>query len=70
MLKEYYNKHKYFFNMLAVLTFVMIVRVLDWLAWAPASTPEKTKIVLVEHLFQFICFTLFIIGLIYSYQWA
>jgi len=70
MLKDYYNKHKYFFNMLAVLTFVMIARVLDWLAWAPASTPEKTKIVLVEHLFQFICFTLFIIGMIYSYSWA
>jgi sensor histidine kinase YesM len=70
MLKALYNKYPFFFNMLAVLTFVMIARVLDWLAWAPASTPEKTKIVLVEHLFQFICFTLFIIALIYSYRWA
>jgi sensor histidine kinase YesM len=70
MLKEYYNKHKYFFNMLGVLTFVIIVRVLDWLAWAPSSTPEKTKVVVVEHLFQFICFILIIFMLIFSYRWA
>jgi two-component system LytT family sensor kinase len=70
MLKEFYNKHKYFFNMLGVLTFVIIVRILDWLAWAPASTPERTKVVLVEHLFQFICFILIILMLIFSYRWA
>jgi sensor histidine kinase YesM len=70
MLKELHNKHKYFFNMLAVLTFVIIVRILDWLGWEPASTPEKTKVVLVEHLFQFICFILIILMMILSYRWA
>jgi sensor histidine kinase YesM len=70
MLKELHNKHKYFFHMLGVLTFVIIVRVLDWLAWAPASTPERTKVVVVEHLSQYICFTLIIFMLIYSYRWA
>jgi sensor histidine kinase YesM len=70
MLKELHNKYKYFFHMLGVLTFVIIVRILDWLAWAPASTPERTKVVLVEHLFQFICFILIILMMIYSYRWA
>jgi LytS/YehU family sensor histidine kinase len=70
MLKELHNKYKYFFNMLAVLTFVIIVRILDWLAWAPASTPERTKVVLVEHMSQLVCFTLIIFMLIYSYRWA
>ena len=56
--------------MLGVLTFVIIVRILDWLAWAPASTPERTKVVLVEHLFQFICFVLIILMMIFSYRWA
>jgi sensor histidine kinase YesM len=70
MLKELHNKYKYFSHMLGVLTFVIIVRILDWLAWAPPSTPEKTKVVVVEHLFQYICFILIILMLIYSYHWA
>ena len=70
MLKELHNKHKYFFHMMGVLTFVIIVRILDWLAWAPASTPERTKVVVVEHMSQFVCFTLIVLMLIYSYRWA
>jgi two-component system LytT family sensor kinase len=69
MLTALYNKYKYFFNMLAVLTLVIIIRVLDWLAWAPLS-PGRIRMILVEHLFQFISLSLIIIMMIYSYRWA
>jgi sensor histidine kinase YesM len=69
MLKALYNKYKYFFNMLAVLILVIIVRILDWLAWTPAS-PGKIRMILTEHLFQFISFLIIIFMLIYSYRWA
>jgi two-component system, LytTR family, sensor kinase len=69
MLKALYYRYKYFFNMLAVLVLVIIVRILDWLAWIPSS-PGKIQMILFEHLFQFISFLLIIIMLIYSYRWA
>jgi two-component system, LytTR family, sensor kinase len=55
--------------MLAVLVLILIVRVLDWLAWAPPS-PANTTTILVEHLFEFITFLPIIILLIVSYKWA
>ena len=55
--------------MLAVLIFVIIIRILDWLAWTPSS-PGKIQIILFEHLFQFISFLSIIIIMIYSYRWA
>ena len=70
MLNALYNKYKYFFNMLAVLILVIIVRILDYLAWTPPDYPDRIRIILYEHLFQFISFLLFIIMLIYSYRWA
>ena len=70
MLDALYNRYKYFFNMLAVLVLVIIVRILDWLAWVPSSYPNKIQMILFEHLFQFITFLLIIIMLIYSYRWA
>jgi sensor histidine kinase YesM len=70
MLNALYNKYKYFFNMLAVLILVIIVRILDWLAWVPSSTPNKIQMILFEHMFQFISFLLIILMLIYSYRWA
>ena len=69
MLKTIYRKHQYFFNMLFVLFLVQIIRIWDWLAWAPLS-PDRTKNILVEHFFEFISFIPIIILLIYSYQWA
>jgi sensor histidine kinase YesM len=69
MLKALYNRYKYFFNMLAVLILIIIVRILDWLAWSPPS-PDKVKTVLVEHLFEFISFLPIILLIIYSFQWA
>jgi len=48
---------------------VQIIRIWDWLAWAP-PTPERTKNILIEHLFEFISILPIIILLIYSYQWA
>ncbi len=70
MLNTLYNKYKYFFNMLAVLVLVIIVRILDWLAWVSPSYPNRIQMILYEHLFQFITFLLIIIMLIYSYRWA
>jgi two-component system LytT family sensor kinase len=69
MLNALYTKYKYFFNMLVVLILVIIIRILDWLAWTPAS-PGKIRMILFEHLFQFISFLSIIIMLIYSYRWA
>jgi two-component system, LytTR family, sensor kinase len=69
MLKTIYRRHQYFFNMLFVLFLVQIIRIWDWLAWAPLS-PDRTKKILVEHLFEFISFLPVIILLIFSYQWA
>jgi sensor histidine kinase YesM len=69
MLNTLYNKYKYFFNMLAVLVLVIIVRILDWLAWTPAS-PDKVRMILLDHLFQFISFLTIIFMLIYSYRWS
>jgi two-component system, LytTR family, sensor kinase len=56
--------------MLAVLTFVIIVRIFDWLAWAPLSTPERIKVLIVDHMFQFFCFIPIILMLIFSYRVA
>ena len=70
MLNNLYNRYKYFFNMLAVVILVLIVRILDWMAWIPSSTPGKIEMILFEHLFQFIVFLLIILMLIYSYRWA
>jgi sensor histidine kinase YesM len=70
MLNALYNRYKYFFNMLAVLILVLIVRILDWMAWIPSSMPDKIQMILFEHLFQFISFLLIIAMLIFSYRWA
>ena len=58
MLNTLYNRYKYFFNMLAVLILVIIARILDWMAWVPSSYPDKIQMILFEHLFQFISFSL------------
>lgn len=55
--------------MLAVLILVIIIRILDWMAWTPSS-PGKIRMILVEHLFQFISLLIIITMLIYSYRWA
>jgi sensor histidine kinase YesM len=64
-----YNKHMYFFNMLAILILLTITRTLDWLAWTPLS-PDSTKIILIEHVFEFFSFLPFVFLFIYSYSWA
>jgi sensor histidine kinase YesM len=68
MLKALYRKHQYFFNMLAVLVFLGITRILDSLLWLPPS-PHKTKLVLLNYLFEFISFIPFIFILIFSFRW-
>jgi two-component system, LytTR family, sensor kinase len=69
MLNALYKRHQYFFNMVFVLFLVQIIRIWDWLAWTPPS-PDKTKIILIEHFFEFVSFLPIIILLIYSYEWA
>jgi len=69
MLKAFYLRRQYFFNMLAVLAFLVITRMLDGFAWYPPFT-DKTKMLLIEHLSQFVSFFPLIFLLIYSYTWA
>jgi sensor histidine kinase YesM len=69
MLKALYRRHQYFFNLLLVLAIVQIIRILDWMAWTP-PTPERTKNILIEHLFEFISLLPIILLLIFSYRWA
>ena len=69
MLKAFYIKKQYFFNMLAILIFLVLTRMLDGFAWYPPF-PDKTKMLLLEHLSQFVSFFPLIFLLIYSYTWA
>jgi len=69
MLKTLYDRHQYFFNILAVLILLVITRLLDGFAWYPPF-PDKTKSLLLDHFFQFISYFPFIFLLIYSYNWA
>lgn len=69
MLKAFYNRHQYFFNLLAVLVLLVITRSLDWLAWTPPY-PDKTKDVIIDRLFELFSFFPFIFLFIYSYTWA
>ncbi len=69
MLKALYIRNQFFFNMLAVLTLLVLTRLLDGLAWYPPS-PNKTESLLLDHSFQFISFFPFIFLLIYTYNWA
>jgi two-component system LytT family sensor kinase len=68
MLKALHNRYPFFFNMMAVLVFLIITRILDALLWLPSS-PQKTKIVLLNYGFEFISFIPFIFILIISFRW-
>jgi len=69
MLKAIYNRYPFFFNMMAVLVLLIVTRTLDSLAWLPPST-QKTKIVVLNYLFEFISFVPVIFILIFSYRWT
>jgi two-component system, LytTR family, sensor kinase len=69
MLKALYNRYPFFFNMMAVLVLLIITRTLDSLAWLPPA-PKKTKIVLLNYLFEFISLVPVIFILIFSYRWT
>jgi len=55
--------------MLAVLVFLVITRMLDSFAWFPPN-PQKTKVILINSLFEFISFLPFVFLFIYSYSRA
>jgi hypothetical protein len=65
----YFKKYPYFFNLLIVLVLLEITRTLDWMAWQPAA-PGRTRILLLEQLFEFLSFLPFILLMIVSYKWA
>lgn len=69
MLKALYKRYPFFFNMMAVLVLPTITRTLNSLAWLPPS-PQKTKIVLFNYLFEFISLIPFIFILIISFRWT
>lgn len=66
MLKRKYRRYQYFFNMLAVLVLLVAIRMLDTFAWAPDS-PETTRTILFDHMFQFFSFMPFIFLFIFTY---
>lgn len=69
MLKAIYKRYPFFFNMIAVLTILIITRTLDSFAWLPPS-PQKSKIILLNYLYEFIAFIPVIFILIFSYRWT
>ncbi|MBK8881719.1 MAG: histidine kinase [Bacteroidales bacterium] len=69
MLKALYYRHQYFFNMLAVLIFLVITRMLDSFAWMPPDS-KKTEIIIANSLFEFLSFLPFIFLFIFCYSWA
>ena len=66
---EFYKRHQYFFNLLAVLVLIEFTRTLDSYAWLPPS-PGKMKIVLLNYLFEFLAFVPVVSLLIYTYGWT
>ena len=67
MLKTLYKRHPYFFNMLAVLVLLTIVRMLDNFAWV-TPRPERTKIILLDSLFEFITFFSILLLLLFTFR--
>jgi sensor histidine kinase YesM len=69
MLKALYKKHQYFFNMLAVLLFLTVVRMLDSFVWAQPEM-NLTRKILLNYLFEFISVLPFIFILIFGFRWT
>jgi two-component system LytT family sensor kinase len=69
MFRTLYIRHQFFFNMLAVLVFLVIARMLDSFAWMPLN-PKRTEVIIANSLFEFVSFLPFIFLFIYSYSWA
>jgi len=69
MLKSLYSRHPYLFNLLIVLVLMELTRTLDRFAWT-APNPDKTTIVVLDTLFEFLAFIPVILIMIISFQWA
>ncbi|TAL63576.1 MAG: hypothetical protein EPN88_11985 [Bacteroidetes bacterium] len=67
MLKAFYKKHQYFFNLLAVLLLLTIVRMLDSFAWV-TPRPERTKIIIFNYLFEFVTFFPLLLLLLFTFR--
>jgi sensor histidine kinase YesM len=69
MLKALYKKHPFFFNMLAVLLFMLTARMLDSIAWMPPH-PRKAEVIFANFLYEFMILLPMVFLLIYSYRLA
>jgi sensor histidine kinase YesM len=69
MFKAFYRRYPFFFNMMAVLALLTITRTLDSFAWLPPS-PQKSKIILLNYLYELIALIPVIFILIFSYRWT
>lgn len=69
MLGNFYRKHPYSINMLAVLILLRIIRIIDWFLWQP-QYPHRTKIIFLSNFSEFVPYLLVIPILIYTYLWA
>jgi sensor histidine kinase YesM len=69
MVKTLYNRYQYFFNMLAVLLFLLTIRMLDSFAWMPPN-PRRTEVIIANYLFEFIILLPMVSLLIYCYRLA
>lgn len=69
MFKRFYNRVPISSSVILVLILIEISRMLDTFAWMPDQA-EKTRIILINSLFEFISFLPFTFLLIYSYLWA
>jgi sensor histidine kinase YesM len=59
-----YNRYQYFFNMLAVLLFLLTIRMLDSMAWMPTN-PRKAEVITANFLFEFIILVPLVFLMIY-----
>jgi sensor histidine kinase YesM len=69
MPEAFYKRYQYFFNLLAVLLLLTLVRMLDSFAWMPPG-PKKTEFILANYLFEFFSFLPFVFLFIFSYRRA
>ncbi len=69
MFKSLYKRYPHFVNLFVVLALLELTRTLDWLAWTPPG-PGKTRILLLEQLFEFLSLVPFAMLMIVAYKWA
>lgn len=67
MIKEFYKRHQYYCNMVAILVLVIFNRFLDRLAWIP-DYEKKLSDALIDFSIEFITFLFVIYFIVYVYK--